>query len=77
MSEQIVIKEVAARDGLQAQPKHLTVEQRRGPSALLNRQMLGLCLQTIACRDLFNNDLFAHDLLPRGRQYEPAAHANQ
>ena len=29
MSETVVIKEVAARDGLQAQPKHLTVEQRR------------------------------------------------
>jgi len=28
MSERISIKEVAARDGLQAQPKHLTVEQR-------------------------------------------------
>ncbi len=28
MAEKVVIKEVAARDGLQAQPKHLTVEQR-------------------------------------------------
>ena len=28
MAEQVIIKEVAARDGLQAQPKHLTVEQR-------------------------------------------------
>lgn len=28
MSEKVIIKEVAARDGLQAQPKHLTVEQR-------------------------------------------------
>jgi hydroxymethylglutaryl-CoA lyase len=28
MTQQVVIKEVAARDGLQAQPKHLTVEQR-------------------------------------------------
>ncbi|MBM12994.1 MAG: hydroxymethylglutaryl-CoA lyase [Halieaceae bacterium] len=28
MAETIIIKEVAARDGLQAQPKHLTVEQR-------------------------------------------------
>ena len=28
MAEMVVIKEVAARDGLQAQPKHLTVEQR-------------------------------------------------
>ena len=29
MTEQIVIKEVAPRDGLQAQPKHLTLEQRQ------------------------------------------------
>ena len=28
MAEKVIIKEVAARDGLQAQPKHLTVEQR-------------------------------------------------
>ena len=28
MTERVIIKEVAARDGLQAQPKHLTVEQR-------------------------------------------------
>lgn len=28
MAETVIIKEVAARDGLQAQPKHLTVEQR-------------------------------------------------
>jgi hydroxymethylglutaryl-CoA lyase len=28
MAEKVTIKEVAARDGLQAQPKHLTVEQR-------------------------------------------------
>jgi len=28
MVEKVIIKEVAARDGLQAQPKHLTVEQR-------------------------------------------------
>ena len=28
MSEKVIIKEVAARDGLQAQPKHLSVEQR-------------------------------------------------
>ena len=28
MAEKVMIKEVAARDGLQAQPKHLTVEQR-------------------------------------------------
>ena len=28
MAERVIIKEVAARDGLQAQPKHLTVEQR-------------------------------------------------
>ena len=28
MTQQVVIKEVAARDGLQAQPKHLTVEER-------------------------------------------------
>ena len=28
MLEKVIIKEVAARDGLQAQPKHLTVEQR-------------------------------------------------
>ena len=28
MAEKVVIKEVAARDGLQAQPKHLNVEQR-------------------------------------------------
>lgn len=28
MAETVFIKEVAARDGLQAQPKHLTVEQR-------------------------------------------------
>ena len=28
MIEKVIIKEVAARDGLQAQPKHLTVEQR-------------------------------------------------
>lgn len=29
MSDRVVIKEVAPRDGLQAQPKHLTVEQRQ------------------------------------------------
>ena len=29
MMTDIVIKEVAARDGLQAQPKHLTLEQRQ------------------------------------------------
>ena len=29
MSDRVVIKEVAARDGLQAQPKHLTLEQRQ------------------------------------------------
>ena len=28
MAEKVIIKEVAARDGLQAQPKHLSVEQR-------------------------------------------------
>ena len=28
MTEKVIIKEVAVRDGLQAQPKHLTVEQR-------------------------------------------------
>ena len=28
MAEKVIIKEVATRDGLQAQPKHLTVEQR-------------------------------------------------
>ena len=28
MAEKVIIKEVAARDGLQAQPKHLTVQQR-------------------------------------------------
>lgn len=28
MAETVIIKEVAARDGLQAQPKHLTIEQR-------------------------------------------------
>lgn len=28
MAEKVIIKEVAVRDGLQAQPKHLTVEQR-------------------------------------------------
>lgn len=28
MAERVIVKEVAARDGLQAQPKHLTVEQR-------------------------------------------------
>ena len=28
MAETVIIKEVAARDGLQAQPKHLSVEQR-------------------------------------------------
>ncbi|MAC37605.1 MAG: hydroxymethylglutaryl-CoA lyase [Halieaceae bacterium] len=28
MVEKVIIKEVAARDGLQAQPKHLTIEQR-------------------------------------------------
>jgi hydroxymethylglutaryl-CoA lyase len=28
MAEKVIIKEVAARDGLQAQPKHLTIEQR-------------------------------------------------
>ena len=28
MTEKVIIKEVAARDGLQAQPKHLSVEQR-------------------------------------------------
>jgi hydroxymethylglutaryl-CoA lyase len=28
MAEKVIIKEVAARDGLQAQPQHLTVEQR-------------------------------------------------
>ena len=28
MAEKVIIKEVAARDGLQAQPKHLIVEQR-------------------------------------------------
>jgi len=28
MAEKVIIKEVAARDGLQAQPKHLAVEQR-------------------------------------------------
>jgi len=28
MAEKVIIKEVAARDGLQAQPTHLTVEQR-------------------------------------------------
>ena len=28
MAEKVIIKEVAARDGLQAQPKHLTVAQR-------------------------------------------------
>ena len=28
MTERVIIKEVAARDGLQAQPKYLTVEQR-------------------------------------------------
>ena len=28
MAEKVIIKEVAARDGLQAQSKHLTVEQR-------------------------------------------------
>ena len=28
MAERVIIKEVAARDGLQAQPKHLTIEQR-------------------------------------------------
>ena len=28
MAEKVIIKEVAARDGLQEQPKHLTVEQR-------------------------------------------------
>ena len=28
MAEKVIIKEVAARDGLQAQPKHLTVDQR-------------------------------------------------
>ena len=28
MADRVIIKEVAARDGLQAQPKHLTVEQR-------------------------------------------------
>ena len=28
MAEKVIIKEVAARDGLQAQPKHLNVEQR-------------------------------------------------
>ena len=29
MTNQIVIKEVAPRDGLQAQPQHLTLEQRQ------------------------------------------------
>ncbi|EED35272.1 hydroxymethylglutaryl-CoA lyase [Luminiphilus syltensis NOR5-1B] len=29
MTERIIIKEVSARDGLQAQPKHLSVEQRQ------------------------------------------------
>ena len=29
MTDTVVIKEVAARDGLQAQPKHLTLEQRQ------------------------------------------------
>lgn len=28
MAERVIIKEVAARDGLQAQPKHLTVDER-------------------------------------------------
>ena len=28
MAETVLIKEVAARDGLQAQPQHLTVAQR-------------------------------------------------
>src|SRR6056300_324465 len=29
MTDSVVIKEVAARDGLQAQPKHLTLTQRQ------------------------------------------------
>jgi len=29
MSERVIIKEVAPRDGLQAQPKHLTLDQRK------------------------------------------------
>ena len=29
MTDSVVIKEVAARDGLQAQPKHLTLAQRQ------------------------------------------------
>jgi len=35
MAERVIIKEVAARDGLQAQPKHLTVEQRMALVAAL------------------------------------------
>ena len=35
MTERVIIKEVAARDGLQAQPKHLTVEQRIAPLGAL------------------------------------------
>ena len=35
MAEKVIIKEVAARDGLQAQPKHLSVEQRTALLAAL------------------------------------------
>ena len=35
MAEKVIIKEVAARDGLQAQPKHLSVEQRVALLAVL------------------------------------------
>ena len=35
MAERVIIKEVAARDGLQAQSKHLTVEQRMALVAAL------------------------------------------
>ena len=43
MAERVIIKEVAARDGLQAQPKHLTVEQRIALlGALAEAGVLGL-----------------------------------
>ena len=39
MAERVVIKEVSARDGLQAQPKHLTVEQRMALDLLMDPEI--------------------------------------
>lgn len=43
MSDRIVIKEVAPRDGLQAQPQHLTIEQRLELIAILSASGISEC----------------------------------